>query len=315
VKLISVELLRRFLILFFCVSPALSGFANAQERNRWELITAGSSNVGDPGATAGTVPNLTGTDANFLFRLDNMIKPPVKQNGKLDMHVVFDIGVLNPARAVTTRTDPATSQAAVALNVTPTAATTVTGTSISHERAFTTGGQFNLNWLPKGAQNDAYSAELGAVFKGHFDAYFDNERFYERDGVTYVKLDTGSTAESGFFRGETGLRLRITQKADNSRNANTGLEKQDNIDDLLLIEGLVQRASALKALSSQYNVNASNRYVFRFMAFPGVNPMDLSKVKNTKFVIGMEVSNDLHNRGKKDIQLFFGLNANLGKLF
>ena len=79
-------------------------------------------------------------------------------------------------------------------------------------------------------------------------------------------------------------------------------------------KGLVQRASALKALSTA-NINAANRYVFRFMAFPGVNPKNLADVKNTKFVIGVEVSNDLHNRGRKDIQLFYGLNANLGKLF
>lgn len=309
-KLVKFQILASssLMLVWFAFIPN----ANAQERNRWELISSGASSLGDQSSVSATAPDLTGTDANFLFRLDNLIKAPAKSQGKLDMHLIFDIGVINPARAVTTRTDPGTSPALQIIGVTPIVAATTAGTSISHERAFTAGGQFVLNWLPRAAPDGEYAIEFGTVFKGHFDGYFDNQRFYEKDGITYVKLNQGADAESGFFRGETGLRLRLTQKAP----TNAAMTLQDNNDDLLLVEGLVQRASALEPLSRQSkNINAANRYVFRFMALPGLNPKDPAKTKNTKFVIGIEVSNDLHNRGKKDIQLFYGVSANLGKLF
>ena len=44
-------------------TPAINDFL------RWELVTDGSSALGDASPPAGTggVPNLTGADANFLF--------------------------------------------------------------------------------------------------------------------------------------------------------------------------------------------------------------------------------------------------------
>jgi len=249
--------------------------AAAQDRSRWEFIPTGSSGLGSQQNATGVPPSLTGTDANFLFRLDQMIKAPPKTSGKLDMHMIFDIGVINPARGVTTRTDPASSPALQALGATSSVAATTAGTSVSHERAFSAGGQFTINWLPNAAKDDENFIEFGAVFKGHFDSFFDNQRL-EKDGITYIKLNEGAQSESSFFRGETGLRLRVTHK-----NQGTDVTLQDNADDLLLLEGLIQRAGALRDLSRQINANAANRYVFRFMALPGVNPTNFAAGKNT----------------------------------
>src|SRR5436309_1195166 len=108
--------------------------------------------------------------------------------------------------------DPASSPALQALGATSSVAATTAGTSVSHARAFSAGGQFTINWLPNAAKDDENFIEFGAVFKGHFDSFFDNQRFFEKDGITYIKLNEGAQSESSFFRGETGLRLRVTHK-------------------------------------------------------------------------------------------------------
>src|SRR5437867_1136350 len=69
-------------------------------RSRWEFIPTGSTGLGSQPNANGVPPSLTGTDANFLFRLDQLIKAPNKTAGKLDMHIIFDIGVTNPAKAI-----------------------------------------------------------------------------------------------------------------------------------------------------------------------------------------------------------------------
>ncbi len=263
--------------------------------------------------------------------LERMAVDPNRPS-RFNSHLVFETGIIDAATAINARTDPATSEALEILGVAVNGSQTTTGTTVpqmtaatlTHERAFTVGAEYSANWLGA-ADGVGRFVEIGGVVKGHFDSFISDEKFTEKNGVTFVKLDRAGGEANGYFRGEAGFRLRVTQAhEDNSAPAELEREtegtasyivRKDNLDDLLLFEALYQRNSTLSGLPD-LGGNPMNRYDMRFMALPEIPGMGNAMAsKHTKFMIGIEVSNDLRNNGPKDVQIFYGVNLSLDRLF
>lgn len=291
-------------------------------RLRWELVTQGASGLGGGNGTTATAstPKLTGSDASFLFRLDlqSLLNYGTagKVPAKLNRHLTIETGITSVGRAVTAKPDLATSSTVEAL---ANQGATVTGTpkaapTLTRQRAFTLGAEFNANRLARANQGGAF-VELGGLVRGHFDAFLNDQRFFEKNGITYVTIGGPSAVESGFFRGEAGFRARVTQ-AEEEEEGNLkmvgGAMKGGNVDDLLLFEIFYQRAGAVTGVVTDPAVNTANRWTMRFVATPEL-PLSMD-MGHTKILLGLEVSNDLRNRGKKDIRIFYGANVNLSEL-
>ncbi len=314
------------LVVAFATGPVT---AQAQEHLRWELVTNGTSNLGSGGSSSSeaTVPKLTGSDATFLFRLDaqpllNYGTPPAplgttRANGdaRLSMHLVFETGITSVARAVTARAETAVSPVVEALKnqgATVTG-TTTPGATLTRQRAFTTGFEFSANRLFMADKAGAFM-ELGAVAKGHFDAFLDDERFFEKDGLTYVKVTSPLGSEGGYYRGEFGFRFRLSQPEEKVTTipVSDGMtDKGSNVEDLLLFEFLYQRSDAVRGLV--LNAATENRLVLRFLATPELP--DSMTTKHVKVLMGLEVNTDREHKGGKDIRMFYGVNVDLKSLF
>jgi hypothetical protein len=229
------------------------------------------------------------------------------------MHLKIETGIIFAARTVVAKAEPALSSVGEALANQGAAVTGTTTASptLSRQRAFTVGGEYSANLLFDADSVGAFT-EMGVVGKGHFDTFLGNERFFEEDGLTYVRVPTRIGAEAGYFRGEAGFRVRVSQFEEQDVDAALGIAKGRNAADLLLIEGLYQRSGALKGLVR--DGSGENRWLMRFMATPYINPKNPDSVKRTKFVLGIEVNDDFGD-GMKDIRLFYGANMNLTALF
>jgi hypothetical protein len=292
-----------------------------QDRLRWELITDGTTPVGSgpDSTTESPIPNVTGTNATFLFRLDaqpllNYASSTTAQaNAKKSLHLNFESGIISVGRAVTARAETELSAAAQAIRnqggtVTD---TTESAPTLSRQRAFTVGSEFSANRLIDADGGGAF-AEIGVIGKTHFDAFLQDQQFFEKDGITYVKLAQPSGNQAGFFRGEFGVRFRISQFDEETRIRDSEL-KGKNISDLLLFEFLVQRSGALKGLVVDSTSHTANRWVMRFLATPYLNPKNGDSVKRTKFLLGVEVNDDLGSHSQ-DVQIFYGVNVDLRSL-
>jgi hypothetical protein len=306
----------RHLPIFLCAVAwcFAASAAQAQERLRWELVTSGSSDLGssDKIAPDATVPKLTGPNATFLFHLDAQpfLNYGSDSHALLSRHLLFETGIVPVGRTVNARADTSTSpviESLVSQGVSVTG-TTKPGTTLSIQRAFTVGGEFSANRLFK-AQGAGTLMELGGVVKGHFDAFLDDTRFFEKDGVTYVTVGRPNGGESGYYRAEAGARFRISQpeEAMAAVTAN-GETKGGNVEDLLLFEFLYQRNNALFGLVP--GVDTVNRILMRFLATP-----EVPNLKDTKMLIGIEMSNDRKGEAVKDVRIFYGVNLNLKSLF
>ena len=314
----------RSVVLAAFAFSALPVAALAQEppRLRWELLTSGTSDLGsgEGSSTAAPIPKLTGPDATFLFRLDaqpllNYGSSSQMTNARLGMHLLFQTGVISVGRAVTAKADTAASPAVDVLEnqgavVTD---TTAEGATLSRQQAFTAGAEFSANRLVN-ADGAGVFMELGGVAKGYFDAFLDDARFFEKDGITYVKVSSPLGSETGYFRYELGFRFRLSQNEESENLMDVGgMMKGGNTEDLLLFEFLYQRNNAVEGLLPETGVDTANRWVMRFKATPQM-PGTMGK-KNTKFLLGLEVSNDLRNRGVKDVRIFYGANMDMKALF
>ena len=322
-RFLPVSLGARLAVGLLLIQPALAQTEEASQ-TRWELITSGGTALGNGSDDSG-LPNLSGAaDSAFLFRLDVQVRNPKQKldgnnepvgNARFNSHLIFETGIINSPTAVYAQTDPETSEALEALGAGDASVDLIKEIkemTLSRERAFTVGGEYSANWLGA-ADGKGLLVEVGGVTKGHFDAFIAEQRFFEKNGVTYVRLSQPEGEEAGFFRGLAGLRVRVTQPHEHpdmtEKVANSRVHK-NNLDDLLLFEFLYQYNSALRGMTDDPDINPVNRYVMRFMALP-----ELPSTKHTKVLLGIEVSNDLRNRGRKDIQLFYGVQLFLNRLF
>jgi len=294
--------------MFAAVLVFTAGNALAQDGDgprRWQLVTDGATDISKGHNSGGqAIPNLAaGTSANFLFKLNQQIN---SKEGKLISHVGFETGVVSVPRAVTAKADTANSPAVETLinQGSTVSVNDATATTQTNQRAFTVGGQWDIGSTIKAANGTGRFGEFGFLVRAHFDAFIDDERFFEKDGLTYVNVASVLGQESAFLRGEAGARFRVSSKEG-------GME--DNDGDLLVVEGLLRKANALQGLLPESLGKAENRWAFRFIASP-ILPGD-DKTKYTRVVMGMEVSNDLKGHGIKDVKLFYGVNVNLHKLF
>jgi hypothetical protein len=305
-----------------CLALAVTGAVPAQAQTvqdhlQWKLVTDGTSRLGgggepSPGAPA---PNLTGADATFLFRLD--FQPLLNYgNGasklaKKRLRVQFETGVLSLGRTAVTKADPALSAAGDALAA---QGATITGSttpapSLTRQRAFTVGAEFSAGRTFDADAKGAL-AELGVVAKGHFDSFLEDARFFEEDGLTYVKVAGAGGVESTFARGEIGARFRLSQ-LDGDQPTVVGGDKGRNSEDLLVIEWLYQHSGALKGLVP--GENSEHRSVFRFVATPRIMPKAGENLKAIKLVLGVEIADDF-GKGVKDVRIFYGTNVDLRSL-
>jgi len=304
----------RLLLLLVLACASTPAAAQTPERLRWELVTNGSSNLGgsEGGSGESPVPSLTGTDANFMFQLD--AQPLLNygaRSAKLSHHLVFRTGITTVGRTVTAKTDVATSAVVETLvsqgaTVTP---TTTSGVSLTRQRAFTAGFEYSANRLAQAQQNGAFM-EFGVVAKGHFDAFLDDQRFFEKSGLTYVKVNAPAGSDAGYYRVEAGFRFRLSQKEEVAMPV-AGVMKGGNVDDLLLLEVLYERQESVQGLLP--DIDTANRLVMRFLATPDLP--DAMTMKNMRMLLGLEVNNDWRGKGTKDVRIFYGVNADLKSLF
>jgi hypothetical protein len=294
-------------------SVRTTGAANTNDRLRWEFVTDGSSALGDskPDANSGNAPNLAGTDANFLFKLDYqpLLKYRGGENATRAQHGHFQVGVVSVPRAVKAKPDLGNSSAVQTLTAQGAeirGATNATPT-LSHQRAFTVGGEYSDNRLFN-AQGSGVFAEFGVVARVNFDAYLEDDRFFEKDGLTYVTVPSTIGSEAGYYRFESGLRFRVTNGEMKFAGGEGG-----NVDDLLLFELVYKYSGATAGLVAE--ASTDHRYTWRFIATPRVHkPKDTEK-NMVKAVLGIEFDRDLKGKGQKDIRVFYGTNVNVEALF
>jgi hypothetical protein len=289
-----------------------------QDRLRWEMITDGTSTLGSGGDSSleAPIPNLTGSDATFLFHLDlqPLLNYRTSTNAPLrarkSMHLRFQTGIVYAGRTITARAEPALSPAGEALanqGATITGATTAAPT-LTRQRAFTIGSDYSASLLFD-ADGEGAFAELGVIGRTHFDAFLENERFFEEDGLTYVRV-ANTEAGGGFFRGEAGVRFRISQFEERDVDGAADVARGRNAADLLVVEGVYQRSGALQGLSP----DSEHRWVMRFVATPYVNPFNPAQMRGTTFLLGIEV-NDGFGDGAKDIRVMYGAKMDLRSIF
>ncbi len=296
---------------------------------KWELVTAGASGLSsDPGENDGGVAGKTKPD--FLFRLDwNIQKPnkkkkpsggsivatdaatgrlyldPSADNGKQsNAHAQFRIGVVTrPITVMASEADPG-------------GADMMMTTTLTYQRAFTAGAEFNYNYV-NGADNQGTFFELGGLVRFDLDAFIDDDEIMERDGGTFIRLRRREDRR-GFYRFETGARFALKQLAEGvsedpntlmiGNKGNTVLFPR-NLVDLLTVEAVYQNNEALRGLIPATPGETVNRFAFRFFGMPPV-----PNTPGAFFLIGVEVSKDFHG-GPQDLRLFYGLNAALDRFF
>jgi hypothetical protein len=288
--------------------------AEINDRLRWELVTDGASPVGDESsATTGGAPTLTGTAANLLFRMD--AQPLLDYAGghaKRSRHAHFEVGFIAAPRAVTARPDIENSEAVEALTAqgATVGGTTTASSTLSRQRAFTAGAGYSDNYL-FGAQGSGIFGEVGGVVRFNFDAYVADDRFFEKDGITYVKVPSDLGADAGYYRFEAAFRFRLSNGE--MKVKQNGNDAGANVDDLLLIEIGYEYSGAKAGLMPE--VSTQHRLRWRFLATPRLNnPNDTEKNK-IKGVVGIEFDQDLARKGPKELRIFYGVNVNMEAIF
>lgn len=289
------------------------------DRLRWELIADGASNLADsnPAGSDDTVPNLSKPGANFLFRLDfqpllNYL-PVAGQAGRVarrSLHARVDIGVTSAPRAVAAKPDPASSDAVdtlIAQGATVTGETEAAPT-LTRQRAFTVGGEYSHNLLV-GAEGRGVFSEVGGVVRGNFDTFLEDERFFEKGGLTYMKVPSPLGSDGSYYRFESGFRYRLSNGEMRFQATNEGA----NVDDLLLFEAVYRYSGATRGLVP--DGNAEHRFLWRFVATPRLDRRDDTERNTMKALIGIEVDRDLKGKGASDVRIFYGTNVNLEALF
>ena len=285
---------------------------DTQDRLRWELVADGESSVGSD-SDNGVPSNLAGSSGNFLFQLD--FQPLLDYRGgaaRRSTHARAVVGVIGAPQAITARADPANSDAVASLTaqgstVTP-PATPVATPSLTRQRAFTFGGEYSDNYLLQAGGGGVFG-ELGALIRLNFDAFIDDERFFEKDGLTYVKVANGLDTGGGNYRFEAGGRFRIS----NGEMRFMPVAAGGNVDDLLLVEAVYRYAGATKGLRT--DTNTAHRFTWRAVATPRIHHPKDTETNTVKAVIGIEVDQDLARKTPVDIRVFYGTNLNLEALF
>ena len=280
------------------------------DRLRWELITDGASNVGNESPTDGTLPNLGGTDGNVLFHLDfQPLLDYTNTVARRSQHAHIEVGFTSAPRAVTARADVGTSPAAETLKA---QGATVTGTpaaapALSQQRAFTAGGEYNDNFLIS-AEGSGVFAEVGGVIRLNLDAFPANDRFFEKDGVTYFKVPSDLGSEGAYYRFEVGARVRL---ANGEMKFTT--KQGGNVDDLLRFELVYRYSGASAGLVA--GASTEHRMTWRFLATPRLHKAKDTELNKLKAVVGVEFDRDWNRKGPKNVRLFYGTNVNLEALF
>jgi hypothetical protein len=287
---------------------------NTNDRLRWELITEGSSDVGTstPSTSPNSPTNVSGTNASYLFHLDfqPLLNYGNNAPAKRSRHAHVDVGFTSVPRAVLARTDPTTSPAVETLTSQGVSVTGSTEPSptLTRQRAFTVGGEYNDNYLI-GAEGHGVFGEVGALVRLNFDTYTEDDKFFEKDGLTYLKVNSQLGAQGGYYRFETGARFRLS----NGEMKFTQSDQGGNVDDLLRFELLYRYAGATAGLIP--GSTSEHRLTWRFVATPRVHHPKDTEANSIKAVIGIEVDRDWQHHAPADVRFFYGTNINLEALF
>ena len=196
--------------------------------------------------------------------------------------------------------------------------------NLVYGRAFTVGAEVHMGPV---ADVDAQGtfAEVGATAGAYFDT------FPAGDGNTPEPTISEVPGRPEFapsdYRFESGFRLAFKQMGSDaglgvarSLAAGTGsrhggshgsrdgdrlaIVEPGNVEDLFVFQFLYQRQQALPDLIPiGESGDSRNRLAFRFMAtlpVPGGND-------NAKFMLGIEASQDIRNKGPRDVRMFYGV--------
>ena len=178
--------------------------------------------------------------------------------------------------------------------------------NLSYRRAFTVGTEVNMGPV---ADLDAQGtfAEFGATVGAYFDAFVDG------DGNALASSQRAEGTVSD-YRFEGGFRLAFKQMGSDegmgiarrhpAHGSRAAVLEPGNTEDLFVFQFLYQRQQALLDLiAAGESGDSRNRLAFRLTAMlpvPGAND-------NAKFVLGVEASQDIRNRGPRDVRMFYGL--------
>lgn len=290
---------------------------------KWELVTSGATGLSatPEGKEAGVIGK---SSPDFLFKLDWQFVDPKLKKGEMKS-LAGPVVFVNDRGETAASNHQSTGRLSFQTGVI-TRPVSVSGTdpepppgesgetvSLTYQRAFTAGAEFNYNYVNR-ADNQGSFFEVGGLARINFDAFLDDEELMQKDDVTFIQLSR-SKDRRAFYRFETGVRFVLKQFEEENhtwrqKKGEDFVSLPRNLIDLLTVEAVYQRNDALKGLIPDQPGDSLNRWAVRFFAKPTVP----NSGKRAYFLIGMEVNRDFNN-GPQDVRIFYGLNANLPRLF
>jgi hypothetical protein len=205
------------------------------------------------------------------------------------------------------------TQAVASTTVQPTSGSTCPGgsstsagscTAAIPQQAFIAEAVGKLGWST-GLNGEQTSAEFGIGARGTFQYLIPDDKIVQSGGLTYVDLGSANPQNAvGLY--EMTAHFILSQIGHDKPTPDGVIQNTSN---LLECDAGYQNNRGLQQLAATTQINTRNRYVARF----SVNP-EIDVKSHTKLTMGMEYSGGMKG-GPHVIQLFFGTNVNVPKLF
>ena len=281
----------------------------AAERVR-QMIAARSGRASAP-STKGSITTLRWTFTTGFTQVPSAAK----------LQVVSTSTPANAATSSTTGTSSTTSNTSGACSPSTSGSSSApsTCTAATQQEAFIAKSGFNFGWtLGQHGKGDTKSvlqgsafSEIGFAGRGAVEIPVQSNQVVQSNGNTYVNLTSLNQSLNVFEFAEGVARFRIaTHDAPAGKKSNTSAPiTYANAADFFVAEAGYQYNTGLGQLAANPSTNTRPRFVGRFYVTP-----EISSTNHTKLLIGMEYSSGV-NGGGKVVQLFFGTNLNLAKLF
>ena len=279
---------------------------------RWE-VDATSATGSSAQTNNSTAPNIL-VKLNYQWRAPLQARPGVK-GSKSDHIAVHAEGQTGYTQVVAATKVQQTSTSGTTGTSTTcpggTSSSTTTCTAAVPQSAYVANAAVRVGW--SSASNDRGTfAELGLGARASFEYLIPSNKVVQNGGLTYLDLSSANPQNAVGFYEATG-HFRLSQIGHNKTRPASGKnsatkQSTQNVSNLLVFEGGYQNNRGLQGLSTNSTTDTRNRYVARFYVNPPIGP------KQTKFTMGMEYSAGI-NGGPHTIQLFFGTNLNVAKLF
>jgi hypothetical protein len=183
---------------------------------------------------------------------------------------------------------------------------TGTCTSATQQQAFIADLKITAGWTA-GQNGQGVFSEFGFGARGSIQDLIQANQIVQNGSIQYVDLSAANLKNTSAIYEAVG-RYRLSSIGHDAPASSSG-KYNHNASDLLLIEAGYQNNSALQGLAANPATSTRSRFVLRFSAYP-----EIPGTNHTKALVGFEYSGGI-NGGARVMQLFFGGNLNLPKLF